>query len=735
MTDSNQQSELSKEQIDSVITLYTAGQYQEAINQIKILNQSYPNTPFLFNLIGACYKSLGQLEGSAKMFETAVNLKPDYAEAHKNLGITLKDLGQLDAAVGSLSKAIAIDPSYVDAHYNLAITFKDLNQLDAAVKSYQKVIEINPNFAQAYNNLGNLMKDLGQADVAIKNYQKAIEINPSFAHAYNNLGNAFKDLGQLKEAVTNYQKAIEKNPDFSEAHNNLGNAFKDLYKFDDAVKSYQRAVEINPKFAAVYYNLGTVFKKINQREKLLTLFENAYLLDPDMDFILGDLLTARMQFCNWSEFTDLLKNLQKKLTENKKVVDPFNLLGLIDDPALQKNAAQIFSEYHNLKKNTLYKIKPYAKKSKIRIGYFSADFHNHATMHLMAEFFELHDKELFEIFAFSFGPEKIDNWRERAISSFDDFIDVRDKTDQEVSLMSKKLEIDIAVDLKGFTKDCRPNIFAEFCAPVQVSYLGYPGTIGAEHIHYLIADQTLIPEDSQNLYSEKIVYMPNTYQVNMATRDVSVVSLSRNALGLPSDGFVFCCFNNTYKITPSTFDSWMQMLQAVDGSVLWLFESNQNSVKNLIKETKKYGINENRLVFASHMPINQHLNRIRLADLFLDTLPYNAHTTSSDALRMGIPVLTCIGKSFASRVAASLLNAVNLPELITHTPKEYEALAIDLATHPEKLKVIKDKLADNLSTAPLFDTKRFTKNIESAYTQMYERSQQGLEPDHIYVEE
>ena len=525
MTDSNQQSGLSKEQIDSVIALYTAGQYQEAINQIKILNQSYPNTPFLFNLIGACYKSLGQLEGSAKMFETAVNLKPDYAEAHKNLGITLKDLGQLDAAVGSLSKAIAIDPSYVDAHYNLAITFKDLNQLDAAVKSYQKVIEINPNFAQAYNNLGNLMKDLGQADVAIKNYQKAIEINPSFAHAYNNLGNAFKDLGQLKEAVTNYQKAIEKNPDFSEAHNNLGNAFKDLYKFDDAVKSYQRAVEINPKFAAAYYNLGTVFKKINQKEKLLTLFENAYLLDPDLDFILGDLLTARMQFCNWSEFTDLLKNLQKKITENKKVVDPFNLLGLIDDTALQKKAAQIFSDYHNLKKNTLYKIKPYAKKSKIRIGYFSADFHNHATMHLMAEFFELHDKELFEIFAFSFGPEKIDNWRERVISSFDDFIDVRDKTDQEVSLMSKKLEIDIAVDLKGFTKDCRPNIFAEFCAPVQVSYLGYPGTIGAEHIHYLIADQTLIPEDSQNLYSEKIVYMPNTYQVNMATRDVSVVSL------------------------------------------------------------------------------------------------------------------------------------------------------------------------------------------------------------------
>jgi protein O-GlcNAc transferase len=735
MTDSNQQSGLSKEQIDSVIALYSAGQYQEAINQIKILNQSYPNTPFLFNLIGACYKSLGQLEGSAKMFETAVNLKPDYAEAHKNLGITVKDLGQLDAAVESLSKAIAIDPNYVDAHYNLAITLKDLSQLDAAVKSYQKVIEINPNFAQAYNNLGNLMKDLGQADVAIKNYQKAIEINPNFAHAYNNLGNAFKDLGQLKEAVTNYQKAIEKKPDFSEAHNNLGNAYKDLGELNSALKSYQKAVEIDPKFAAAYYNLGTAFKRISQREKALTLFENANSINSEMDFLLGDLLTARMQFCEWSDYSQMLKNLQKKISQNQKVVDPFNLLGLIDNPALQRNAAQIFSEYHNVKKNIFHKIKPYAKKSRIRIGYFSADFHNHATMHLMAESFELHDKAIFEIFAFSFGPDKLDQWRERAISSFDEFIDVRDKTDQEISLIAKKLEIDIAVDLKGFTRDCRPNIFSENCAPVQASYLGYPGTMGADYIHYLIADQTLIPKGTQKHYCEKIVYLPNTYQVNMAKRDISEVSLSRHDLDLPDDGFIFCCFNNTYKITPSTFDLWMQILLEVDGSVLWLFKSNQNSVKNLIKEAKKYGVNDDRLIFASHMPIDQHLSRIRLADLFLDTLPYNAHTTSSDALRMGIPVLTCLGKSFASRVAASLLNAVNLPELITHTPKEYEALAIELATNPEKLKAIKDKLASNLSTAPLFDTKRFTKNIESAYMQMYDRSQQGLEPDHIYVEE
>ena len=454
-----------------------------------------------------------------------------------------------------------------------------------------------------------------------------------------------------------------------------------------------------------------------------------------MDFILGDLLTARMQFCNWSDYSNLLNRLQKKIIDNQKVVDTFNLLGLIDNPSLQKKASQIFSKYQYSKKYSLKKLNPYSKRSKIRIGYFSADFHNHATMHLMAELFELHDKAFFEIIAFSFGPDKRDQWRDRAISSFDEFLDVRDKTDQEISVMSKKLKIDIAIDLKGFTRDCRPNIFAENCAPVQVSYLGYPGTMGADYIHYLIADKTLIPKDKQSHYVEKIVYMPDTYQINMTKRDISEILLFRNDLGLPDNGFVFCCFNNTYKITPPTFISWMQILHAVNGSVLWLFESNSNSANNLKKEAMKYGVDENRLIFAPHMPVEEHLNRICFADLFLDTLPYNAHTTSSDALRVGVPVLTCLGESFASRVAGSLLNAVNLPELITNTPEEYEGLAIELATNPDKLNAIKDKLKSNLSTAPLFDTKRFTKNIESAYTQMYERSQKGLEPEHIYVEE
>ncbi len=297
------------------------------------------------------------------------------------------------------------------------------------------------------------------------------------------------------------------------------------------------------------------------------------------------------------------------------------------------------------------------------------------------------------------------------------------------------MEIDIAIDLKGFTQNCRPNIFAEGSAPIQVSYLGYPGTMVADYMDYLIADRTLIPEEKQHHYSEKIVYMPNSYQVNVSKRSVSETSLLRHELELPSIGFVFCCFNNNYKITPSIFTGWMRILKAVEDSVLWLFENNNNTTKNLKKEAKKFGINEDRLVFATYMPVEEHLDRIKQADLFVDTLPYNAHTTTSDALRMGLPVLTCIGSSFASRVAASLLNAVNLPELITTTQEEYESLAIELATNPEKLKIIKDKLVDNLTTAPLYDTPLFTRHLESAYLTMYDRYQQGLDPDHIYVED
>jgi len=382
----------------------------------------------------------------------------------------------------------------------------------------------------------------------------------------------------------------------------------------------------------------------------------------------------------------------------------------------------------------LPKIERYPKHKKIRIGYFSADFKNHPVSHLTAELYEIHDRNRFEIYAFSYGPDTKDEMNLRIKVGVDHFHDVRTMSYEDAAILARSVELDIAVDLGGYTQDARTEIFAMTVAPIQISYIGYLGTMGANYYDYLVADRTLIPEEKQHHYSEKIVYMPNSYQVNVSKRSVSEASLLRHELGLPNTGFVFSCFNNSFKITPSTFTGWMRILKAVRGSVLWLFENNKNAAKNLKKEAIKFGINGDRLVFAAHMPVEEHLNRIKQADLFIDTLPYNAHTTTSDALRMGVPVLTCIGNSFASRVAASLLNAVNLPELITTTQEQYESLAIELATHPEKLKIIKDKLAHNLSTAPLYDTPLFTQHLESAYLTMYDRYQQGLEPDHIYVE-
>ena len=670
MTDSNQPPTISKQQIDAVIALYSNGQYKEAIDKIKALNETYPNVPFLFNLIGACYKSLGQIEGSAKMFQTAVNIKPDYAEAHKNLGIVLKDLGRLDESIESLKRALAINSNYVDAHYNLANIFKEKGQFDNAIKSYENAIAINPSFVDAHNNLGNLFKDLGETDKAIKSYIKAIEISPQFAHAHNNLGIALVDHERFDDAVKSYKKAIDINPQFAEAHNNLGNVFKELRQLNDAIKQYKIAISLNPNSAEALYNLGSAYKKRDEKEKALLFFEQAWSINSNMNFILGDLLTAKMNFCFWDNYHNLLSELKLKIKDNQKAVNPFNLLGFVDDLHLQMEAAKVFTNYQYPERYDLPLNSPYIKHPKIRIGYFSADFHNHATMHLMAELFELHDKSSFELIAFSFGPDQNDEWRQRASNSFNQFIDVRLKSDIEITLLARDMEIDIAIDLKGYTRDCRPNIFAQNCAPIQVSFLGYPGTSSADYIHYLIADHTLIPKNKQQYYSEKIVYMPNSYQVNVSNRNISKNSLSRNELGLPKTGFVFCCFNNNYKITISTFAGWMRILKAVNNSVLWLFENNSMSAKNLKKEALKHGINDNRLIFAAQMPVEEHLNRIKLADLFLDTLPYNAHTTSSDSLRMNVPVLTCIGQSFASRVAASIVNAVNLPELITHSQEE-----------------------------------------------------------------
>jgi len=440
-----------------------------------------------------------------------------------------------------------------------------------------------------------------------------------------------------------------------------------------------------------------------------------------------------MYLCLWDDLANRLNELTKKINSSEKAIIPFALLALIDDPEIQRKNAGIFVGDKNRKSHVLSKIERYPKHTKIRIGYFSADFKIHPVSDLIVELFEIHDRNRFEIYAFSFGPDTNDEINLRIKAGVDHFHDVLAMSHKNATKLARSVELDIAVDLGGYTQDSRTEIFAMSAAPIQISYIGYPGTMGANYYDYLVADQTIIPEKNQKYYSEKIVYLPN-YQVNDSKQSPPATIFTRQDLGLPEIGFVFCCFNNTFKFTPTTFDGWGRILEQVDGSVLLIYAANESAKINLTKEIVLRGIDPSRLIFGERLLKPEYLARYRVADLFLDTLPYNAGTTASDALRMGLPVLTCMGNSFVSREAASVMNAINLPELITTTQEQYESLAIELAKDPEKLKIIKDKLINNLSTAPLYDTPLFTRHLESAYLTMYDRHQNGLDPDHIYVE-
>ena len=725
---------LPKEQVESVIALYSSGKIEEAIIVVKSLNEDYPNVPLLFNILGACYKKLDQLEASIKMFETAIAIKPDYAEVHNNLGITHMQLEQLDAAVESFNKAIAINPNFAEAHNNLGIVLVDLGQLDNAVKYYEKAIVIKPNFAEAHNNLGNALKALGQFDASIKSYKNALAIKSNFVEAHNNLGIVFKNLGQLVAATACYEKALAINPEFADAYNNLGIIFKELGKLNSAADYYHKALAINPNFAEVHSNLGNVLRNFKRMDEALLSFERGFSLKPQLHFLLGELIHIKGFLCIWDDLPNCLIELKNKINNNEKVAHPSLLLSLIDDPELQRKASEIYINHKHIKNHDLSKVNHYPRHPKIRIGYFSADFRNHPVADLTAELYEVHDRNLFEIYAFSFGPDTKDEMNLRIKAGVDHFYDVRTMSHKEVVILARSFEIDIAVDLGGFTQYARPEIFAMSAAPIQLGYIGYLGTMGANYYDYLLADQIMIPEKNQKYYSEKIVYLP-CFQVNDSTQSPPSTIYNRKDIGLPEEGFVFCCFNNTYKITPTTFDSWGRILSKVEGSVLLIYADNKSAQLNLTKEIVLRGIKPSRLIFGKRLPRPEYLARYRVADLFLDTHPYNAGATSSDALRMGLPVLTYAGNSFASRMGASILNAINLPELVTTTPEEYESLAIKLATHPEKFKIIKDKLVSNLSTAPLYDTPVFAQHLESAYKAMYDGYQKGLKKDHIYVEE
>lgn len=627
--------------------------YEEGMRLIRRSLEIQPAQPQGHMFLGNALKDLKRPSEALPCYDRAIALKPDLAAAYYNRGNAHADLQRHDDALADYERAIALRPDYVQAHFNRANVLKELKHYTEAVASYDHAIALKPDFVEAYYNRGAALSSLMRLDAALADCERAIALKPDFAEAHYNRGNALHELGRLDEALASYDRAVALRPDLANAHCNRGNALRDLKRMEEALASYDQAIACKPDHADVWNNRGNVLLALNRHEEAVSAYERALALRPDLPYAPGSWLHAKMHCCNWDGLDAAFARIRDAVERGEKASMPFFFLAIPSSPALQQRCALTYvRDKFPASSAPLWSGERYTH-DRIRLGYFSADFYNHATAHLIAELFERHDHARFELVGFSFGPALSDSWRIRIEQAFDQFFDVGGQTDVEIAALTRKLEIDIAVDLKGHTLGARTGVFALRPAPIQVNYLGYPGTMGSAYIDYLIGDSTVIPEEDIHHYDEKIVNLPYSYQVNSSTKRISDRTFTRAELGLPDEAFVFCCFNNSYKVTPDGFDIWMRLLKQIDGSVLWLLEGNTAATCNLRAEAERRGISSERLVFAPRMALADHLARHRQADVFLDTFHYNAHTTTSDALWAGLPVVTCLGASFAGRVAQS----------------------------------------------------------------------------------
>src|SRR5215471_20739941 len=672
--------------------------------------------------------------GAEKSLLRVLKHQPKHVGALNTLAILLARSGRHAEGEKYFLKAIQVYPSSEATYYNYGITLRALGRLVEARDAFDKALTINPSSSDAWNNRGGVSSNLGDVQCALADFDKAISLEPRSAAAYANKGKALAQLELSQEARAAYVQALALSPNLPEASLGLGQVLSQLGRHNEALAGYDRAISLKPDLAEAWFGRGLALLALKQYGDAFAACERAIKLMPELDYALGKWLHAKMHCCLWDDIENAYQRVLTEVSNRRKVASPFNLLSIPSTLSEQKIAAETYVADNFPPTSDEIASSHASHSGKIRIGYFSADFRRHAIPYLMAQLLELHDRSTFEILGFSFGPSADDDMRRRLNAGFDQLIDVKDKSDEEIADLARNLQVDIGVDLKGFTDHSRTGIFAHRAAPIQVNYLGYPGTMGANYIDYIIADRILIRLEEAEFYSEKIAYLPHSYQVNDRTRRISDRRFTRDELGLPADAFVFCCFNNCFKITPDVFGIWMRLLTKVDGSVLWLLESNAWAVKSLRAEAVRHGIGSERLVFAEPIDLPDHLARHASADLFLDTFYYNAHTTASDALWSGLPLVTRLGDTFAGRVAASLLNAIGLPDLVTRTSDEYEQLALELSINRDKLFLIKQRLVENRLKYPLFDTKLFTKHIESAYQKMWERHRMNLKPDHLSVD-
>ena len=724
-----------------------------------------PDSPQCFYNRGIAQAMLGWWKDAVDSYDRAIALQPAFAAAFDNRGNGLRELGQLDQALESYDRALALAPKDFRALYNRAGLLAQLGRLEDAVAGYQQALALQPRFADAWRNQGIALLRLERFEAALATFDACLGVQPGDTDALTNRGAALWHLGRTDDALASYGQALGAQPGHVPALLGRAHLLHATGRFGDAMADYDRALMLDPRDARAWNGRGAILNAQKRNRDAIASFDKAIAFQPDLGdalanrahlrwteygdyggaaadlraalmadpahpYAAGDLLHLKMQAADWADFDADVAAITDGVRNAKPVIRPFAYQAISASPADLQACSRIFA--NRLAPAAGHAPAPHPP-GKIRIGYVSAEFREQATAYLMAGLYERHDREKFDIIAIDNGGGDGSAMRRRLEAAFDKILYIADLSDDAAAALVRAQQIDILVNLNGYFGSPRMGLFARRAAPVQVNYLGFPATLGAACMDYILADSIVIPQGEQHYYDEKVVTLPHSYQANDRKRAIAPAVPHRAAMGLPDGAFVFCNFNQGYKITPATFASWMRILNQVEGSVLWLLNGKPPFAENLSREARRHGVTPERLIFAPNVPLDRHLSRLRLADLFLDTLPYNAHTTASDALWAGVPLITCRGTAFAGRVAASLLNAVDMPELITETPEQFEALAVRLAKDSAALAACKRKLADNRLTTPLFDTDLFRKHIEAAYTSMHATARRGEAPHSFAV--
>lgn len=680
----------------------------------------------------ALQKALGRLDAAATSYERALALRPDLAEAHYNLGNLQLDLQRPEAAAASYERALALKPEFAQAQVNRGNALLQLSRHDAALACLDTALMLNPGLFEAHVIRGNILEAQQQLDAAITSYDHALALKPDHAEALRNRGKAQLRLTRIAAAVASLEAAVALAPDDADAHLNLGNALAKLHRNDAALAAFDRALALDPGNADAWHKKGALLFQLNRMEEAATSLQESVRLVPRNAFVLGGLHNTCMYLCDWHDYSARLERLGAAISRAELSLLPFAAQSVLGQPALQQQVAHSYAAAMQWPATLPGEFARRTPGDKIRLGYFSADFREHPVARLTAGLFEHHDRSAFEVIGFAFGPPTRDGMRQRLEKAFDRLIDVSHLSDPDIARLAREQGIDIAIDLGGYTQDSRSGIFSCRAAPVQVSYIGFIGTMGVPWMDYLIADANLIPPGQRKYYDEKIACLP-WHQANSNERRASDRVFSRAELGLPATGVVLACFNNHYKITPEVFERWMHILAAVPDSVLLLLVGPETARRHLREAAEAQGVSADRLVFAGRLTPADYLARYRVADLFLDTWPCNAGATASDAISMGVPVLTCRGEAMVSRMAASVLEALQMPELITTSPAEYERRAVELARDHAQLAALHRKVEQQCLQAPLFDIARFTRYLEAAFRAMHARRMAGQAPDDIVI--